>query len=134
MVTPGNAGPTPIAERAVPVAPSPPETTDWPKQATDSIVRVVDSVRDRTAGPAVKVARGIVYGSVLALLAVPLFVIILVGAMRAVERGLIMIGESREWSFLYEPMWLVYLLFGLVFFLVGRRFWAMAKRPAPVTP
>jgi hypothetical protein len=132
MAIPGSAGPTP-AERVVPVAPSPPETTDWPKQATDSIVRVVDTVRDKTAGPAVTAARAIVYGTILAVLALPLFLLALVGTMRAVERGLIMIGESREIAWLLQPMWLVYLLFGLLFFIVGLRLWAKARKPAPAT-
>jgi hypothetical protein len=131
MATPGSAGPS-TTERALPVAPTPPDvTSDWPKQATDSIVRVVDSVRDKTAGPAVTAARGIVYGSILAFLALPLFILLLVGAMRAVERGLIMIGESRNISALLQPMWLVYAIFGLFFFLLGRRFWAKARKPAP---
>jgi hypothetical protein len=134
MATPGSAGPS-STERALPVAPSPPDvTSDWPKQATDSIVRVVDSVRDKTAGPAVSAARGIVYGSILVVLALPLFILVLVGAMRALERGLIMIGESRNIPWLLQPMWLVYLLFGLLFFLVGLRFWARARKPAPTTP
>lgn len=131
MATPGSVGPT-TTERAVPVAPTPPDpSADWPKQATDSIVRVVDQVRDKTAGPAVTAARGIVYGSILAILALPLFLFLLVGLMRAMERGLIMIGESREWSLLLQPMWLVYLFFGLIFFLVGLRLWARARKPAP---
>lgn len=134
MAIPGSVGPTPTTERPVPVAPSPPESSDWPKQATDSIVRVVDSVRDKTAGPAVTAARAVVYGSILALLALPLFILLLVGAMRALERIFIMIGERFQISWLLQPMWLVYLLFGLTFFLVGLRLWARARRPAPVTP
>jgi hypothetical protein len=134
MATPGSAGP-PTTERAVPVAPTAPEAPgDWPKQATDSIVRVVDSVRDKTAGPAVTAARGIVYGTILIALAIPLFVLLLVGAMRALERGFIMIGESRNISLLLEPMWLVYLLFGLLFFVVGLRLWSRARKPAPPSP
>ena len=130
MATPGDPAP-PTIERAVPVAPAPPEpTADWPKQATDSIVRVVDTVRDKTAGPAVTAARGIVYGSILAVLALPLFLFLLIGAMRAVERGFIMIGESRNIPWLLEPMWLVYLLFGALFFAIGRQRWAKARKPA----
>lgn len=117
----------------MPVAPSAPESSDWPKQATDSIVRVVDSVRDKTAGPAVTAARAVVYGSILALLALPLFLLLLIGAMRALERAFIMIGERFEISVLLQPMWLVYFVFGFLFFLVGLRFWARARRPAPVT-
>lgn len=134
MATPGSAGPT-TTDRALPVAPAAPDpASDWPKQATDSIVRVVDSVRDKTAGPAVTAARAVVYGSILAILALPLFILLLVGAMRALERGLIMIGESRGIAWLLQPMWLVYLLFGLLFFVVGLRLWARARKPAPTTP
>ena len=133
MATPGSVDPS-TTERALPVAPAAPEATgDWPKQATDSIVRVVDTVRDKTAGPAVSAARGIVYGSILEVLAMPLFVILLVGAMRALERGFIMIGESREIAFLLQPMWLVYTIFGLLFFLTGLALWRRARKPAPTS-
>jgi len=134
MAIPGSAAPTPTTERPVPVAPSAPESSDWPKQATDSIVRVVDTVRDKTAGPAVTAARAVVYGSILALLGLPLFLLLLIGSMRALERAFIMIGERFEVSVLLEPMWLVYLLFGSTFLFVGLRFWARARRPAPVAP
>jgi hypothetical protein len=133
MDTAGSPGPS-TPERAVPVAPSPPDTTDWPKQATDSIVRVVDTVRDKTAGPAVTAARGIVYGSILAVLSIPLFVLVLAGSMRALERILIKVGETWNVSWLLEPMWLVYLIFGLAFLLAGQRLWRRARKPVPVTP
>lgn len=134
MAIPGSAAPS-TPERAVPVAPTPPEpATDWPKQATDSIVRVVDQVRDKTAGPAVTAARGVVYGSILVILALPLFLFFLIGLMRAMERGLIMIGESRGIAVLLEPMWIVYAFFGLIFFLTGLRLWAKARKPAPTNP
>ena len=134
MATPGSGGPS-TTERALPVAPTPPDVpSDWPKQATDSIVRVVDSVRDKTAGPAVTAARGIVYGSILLALSVPLFILLLVGAMRALERGFIMIGEKWGISALLQPMWLVYAIFGFIFFVLGRWFWGKARKPAPTTP
>lgn len=134
MAIPGTAASTPTTKRALPVAPSPPESADWPKQATDSIVRVVDSVRDKTTGPAVAAARAVVYGTILAVLGLPLSVLLLVGLMRITERLLIMLGEWQQWSFLAEPMWLVYLLFGSAFFLVGVRLWAKAKQPLPNAP
>ena len=134
MAIPGSTAPS-TPERAVPVSPTPPEpSADWPKQATDQIVKVVDQVRDKTAGPAVTAARGVVYGSILAILSIPLFLLLLIGSMRAVERGFIMIGESRGVSVLLEPMWLVYLLFGALFFFVGLALWRRARNPAPVKP
>ena len=35
----------------------------WPDQATDFIVNTVEVVRDKTVGPAVTVARGVVFGT-----------------------------------------------------------------------
>lgn len=44
----------------------PPQTDEssgsWPEQATDLIVQGVGTVRDKTVGPAMTVARAIVYG------------------------------------------------------------------------
>ncbi len=35
---------------------------DWPAQTADTIERVVGSVRDKTAGPAISAGRAVVYG------------------------------------------------------------------------
>ena len=35
---------------------------DWPAQAADAIVNAVETVRDRTTTPIMKVARGLVFG------------------------------------------------------------------------
>ena len=102
--------------------PAPP--TDWPKQATTSIVKVVDTVRDKTTGPALSAAQWVVYGTVIALLAVPLLVFLLVGTMRLLE------GLLSTW--LNQPMWIVYLFFGLIFTVAGRLLWGKARNPSPV--
>ncbi|MEO7427847.1 MAG: hypothetical protein ABIY48_00540, partial [Acidimicrobiales bacterium] len=46
---------------ASPSAPS--GSGDWPAQAADTIERVVGSVRDKTTGPAITLARWVVYGT-----------------------------------------------------------------------
>src|SRR4051794_38452383 len=78
---------TPTVEEPLPpsasLAPSPGE--DWPAQATDAIVRVVDSARDKTTGPAVNAAHAAKYGIVVAILALPVGVILLIGFMRFFE-------------------------------------------------
>lgn len=51
---------------------------DWPQQATTRVVDLVDNVRSKTAGPAIRISRAIVYGIValiLLLLALPIFLI-----------------------------------------------------------
>ncbi len=115
--------------------PAPPPPADWPQQATKSIVNVVDKVRDRTTGPAITAARVAVYGTVIVLLAAPLFVFLLVGSMRLYERILIAIANNRGWAWLQDPMWIVYDTFGLGFVMVGIWFWGRARHlpdPDPV--
>lgn len=104
--TPGPAGP-----------PMPPE--DWPAQATRSIVRTVDSVRDKTTGPAVNAARYLIFGTTIALLAVPVFIVLLIFAGRVTENLLELLG-------LEEPMWLVYLIYGTLFTAAGLVLWRKA--------
>jgi hypothetical protein len=99
-----------------------PASPDWPVQATDSIIRLVDNVRDKTAGPAITASRVFVYGFVIALLGVPLAVLLLVGMMRALESVL------EIWF--TDPIWMVYLIFGTTFVLVGFWCWRQARKPA----
>lgn len=112
------------------MAPPAPDTTDWPAQATDSILNLVDSVRDKTTGPALTAARAVVYGTIIFLLAIPLAIMLLIGAMRAMEGILLFIGEKTGWAFLVDPMYLVYLTFGVLFVLASRYLFRKAQKPA----
>jgi hypothetical protein len=92
--------------------------TDWPAQATDTIVKVVGQVRDKTTGPIITVARGVVYGTLAAILgtiAAVLFFIFLI-------RGLTVLVEE-----LWEPgkVWAVYLGLGVLLTLIG---WIVMKK------
>jgi hypothetical protein len=116
------------------IASSEPPPPDWPKQATQQIVTVVDGVRDATTGRALTAARYLVYGTVLALLGVPLLVVLLVGLMRWLEGGLLLLNEKLEWGWLEHPYYLVYLAFGTAFLVAGFSFWRSANRAAPVPP
>jgi hypothetical protein len=113
--------------------PSPPSPTDWPKQATETIVTSVDWVRDRTTGPAVTAARVVVYGTVLGLLAIPLAVISLIFLMRISEHFLLWLGDHAGWTWLSDPMWIVYLFYGLVFVLGGAACWRRASKAPTAT-
>jgi len=115
---------------ALPPTPPPP---DWPRQATQQIVKVVDGVRDATTGRALTAARFLVYGTVLALLAVPVLVLALVGLMRWFEGGLLWLHETLEWGWLEDPYYLVYLFFGAVFLIAGRVLWHSANKAIPAT-
>lgn len=107
---------------------------DWPRQATDSIVRVVDNVRDKTTGPALTAARFLVYGTVLVLLAIPLGILLLTFSMRVVEHALISIYDRTGWVIFEQPMWIVYTMFGLGFVAAGAWCWRRSKRPPTPVP
>jgi hypothetical protein len=106
-------------------------SAEWPVQATDAIVRVVDAVRDKTTGPALNVARWLIYGLVLLLLSMPLAVLALIGAMRLVEGGLLWLSVTYAWAdWLHDPIGFVYILFGSVFVLAALICWRKGKAPA----
>jgi hypothetical protein len=134
--TPGSPGTTggigSPSSPSRPTPPSAPTSGDWPRQATDSIIRLVDNVRDRTSGPAVTAARAVVYGSIIAILGLPLFILTLVGAMRLFEHGLLKIGEWQQWTWMTDPMWFVYEVFGTSFVIVGVVLWGKARKSPAV--
>jgi hypothetical protein len=124
---PSAVGPaTPAAARtgARPVAPPTPRTDDWPIQATDQIVKLVDTVRDKTTGPALTAAAAVKYGILALLLALPLTVLVFIALFRGLERALIGLG-------LHEPMWIVDLVFGSIFLLTGMFLWRKSTQPLP---
>lgn len=97
-------------------APPPPER-DWPAQAADTIERVVGSVRDKTTGPALTVARGVVYGTFAALVGTACLVVLVIMAIRLLDSYLpdAVFGEDH--------MWAAYLILGVVFVVTGGVLW-----------
>ncbi len=96
---------------------------DWPKQVTDQIVSTVDDIRDKTTGPAIKISRSVVYGLTacfLLLLSIPFFVI-------GTNRGLIEIFDTWIVSDRSSAVWIVYLITGVLWLIIGLFFWR--KRP-----
>jgi O-antigen/teichoic acid export membrane protein len=55
---------------------------DWPAQAADTIVRVVDQVRDKTTDKVITVSRLVVYGLMASFLGLFALVIVLILAVR----------------------------------------------------
>jgi len=118
--TPGRPAPT------LP-GPPPPER-DWPAQAADTIERVVGQVRDKTTGPALTAARGVVYGTFGGIIAVACLIMLIIGAVRLVDSYLpdAVFGEDH--------MWVAYLLIGLVLVIAGALCWARRQpREEPQT-
>ena len=106
--TPGRPAPT------LP-GPPPPER-DWPAQAADTIERVVGQVRDKTTGPALTTARGIVYGTFGGIIAIACLILLIIGAIRLID------------SYLPGDVWAAHLILGLVFVVVGAVLWSR-RRP-----
>jgi hypothetical protein len=109
--------PAPIVD--VELVPPPPSTSDWPTQATNTIVDLVDQVRAKTTGPAITVARGIVFGVIVAVLALVVVVLLLIFLIRLTTEVLELIWEG-------SGVWLTYLLYGVLFTVAGAI--AFAKR------
>jgi hypothetical protein len=97
-------------------APSPPDR-DWAAQAADTIERVVGSIRDKTTGPALTMARGVVYGTFAALVGTACLVVLLAGTVRLLDNYLpdAVFGEDHIWA--------VYLILGLLFVIAGGALW-----------
>lgn len=95
---------------------TPVEAPDWPAQVTDRIIGVVDQVRVKTTDQAITVARGLVFGTVVAILAVVIITLVLVGSFRMLD------------GYLPVPTWSVYLILGGIVTLIGVALWMM-RRP-----
>jgi hypothetical protein len=96
---------------------------DWPSQAADTIERVVGSVRDKTTGPALTVARAIVYGLLAALVGIPAVVMAIVGLVRLVDNYL------PDSVFGEDHMWVTYLVFGVPMLIAGMVLWVRRHGP-----
>ena len=91
------------------------DTPDWPQQATETIVDFVDNVKHKTTEPATKIVRAVVYGIAIVLLGVPALIMLLVGivhGLNQVATGVLDLG-----------VWLVYLVLGVIFTIVGAVLW-----------
>lgn len=93
-------------------------SADWPAQAADAIVEVVGKVRDATTGPILTAARGVVYGTAIALLGATALVLVLVGAVRFLDT--LIPGE----------VWSAYLVLGLVLTGIGLVLWSRRHAPS----
>ena len=92
---------------------------DWAVQTADTIERLVESVRSNTSDRLVSVTRLVVFGllaAILGLIALVLFAILVVRILN---------------NYIPGGVWIVYLLLGGLFTLVGLLLWRQAwKRPA----
>ena len=106
---------TPYADQEV-------STEDWPAQFADSIENVVGTVRDKTTGPLLTIARGVVYGTFAAVLGLAALIVAVIALVRFVDNYLpdAVFGEDH--------MWATYLLLGAIFTIGGAVLWRQ-RRP-----
>lgn len=89
-------------------------TPDWPQQATETIVGLVDNVKHKTTQPATKAVRAIVYGIVILILGVPAVIMLLIGIVHLFSQAANSAGLG---------VWLVYLVLGLILTIAGWVLW-----------
>jgi hypothetical protein len=91
---------------------------DWPAQAADTIERVVGTVRDKTTGPAITIARWVVYGTFALVVGTAVAVLVAIAAVRVLNVYL-----PDAW-FGEEHVWAAHLLVGAVFTVAGMVLWS----------
>ncbi len=107
---PSEPAPAP-AESSIPGLPP-----DWPMQATDRVVGLVDNVRSKTAGPAIRVSRAVVYGIVALVLALVALPLLLVGVTHLLNYAI------------PGDIWRVYFIIGGVLTIGGLIMWTRRPR------
>ena len=120
-------GPASVPDPAASGPPSTPlgpagDGSDWPAQAADAIERTVGAVRDRTTGPAITIARGVVYGMFALLVGSAVAVLLAVAAVRLIDVYLpdSVVGEEHTWA--------AHLLVGAAFSGLGMLLWSQRSR------
>lgn len=92
---------------------------DWPAQAADAIVNAVETVRDRTTTPIMKIARGLVFGVFAGTIIIVIAALAIIGAVRLLDEAL------------PSGVWLPYLILGVLFTVVGALLFRRRNAPAP---
>jgi hypothetical protein len=109
--------------------PSPPApATDWPAQVTDAVVNVVDSVKDKTTGPATSAARGVVYGLLGAIVGTAALVIFLVLLFRGIDILVQLVLDAAGAEKAGRSVWIAHTIMGLLFLVPGLMLWRRGSR------
>jgi len=86
---------------------------NWADEMTDTVVRTIDAVRDKTTVPVIYAARGLVFGIVAAFLGVFVLVLLILGLLRGTQALLdIWVSQARA-------VYLSYLIVGSVICIAG---------------
>lgn len=116
LVSPAMADASPTETPAAGGIPGLPD--DWPQQATTRVVDLVDNVRSKTAGPAIRISRAIVYGLVAMILLIIAMPLLLIGLTRLLDYAI------------PGDIWRVYAIIGGAFTALGLFLWSRRPRGA----
>jgi hypothetical protein len=105
------------ASRPTSPPPSPVGDDDWADQAADTVVKVVDAVREKTTGPILTAARAVVYGMIGVFAGLVALIVLTIALVRLVD------------VYLPGEVWSAHLLIGTLFTVGGLLVWR--KRYAP---
>jgi hypothetical protein len=97
------------------MAADPRTDASWPDQATDLIVSTVGTIRDKTVGPAMTAARGVVYG----------FFALLVGLCALVLSTILLIRIVTVYT---GRVWIAQIGLGVIFGIVALALWGKARK------
>ncbi len=100
-------------------SPTPSSSDDWATEATRTVVRTVDKVRDQTTAKALLLAKAVVYIPLIIGFVAIVFMMLLIGGIRVLDLAL--------------PIWGVYLLLGAIFTIAGLIVWKKRGRLEPVS-
>lgn len=104
--------------------------SDWPAQATDTIVGLVDQVKDKLQGPATSIARTVVYGTLAAIVGTAALVLFLVLLLRGLDILALLVLDLADFERAGRSTWIAHLILGLVFTGFGALLMRKAARPA----
>ncbi len=87
---------------------------NWADDTTDQVVKLVDTVRDKTTKPAITAARGVVFGILAVFLGLVALVLLLITLTRGLQVGILehFLDQGRA-------VYVSYLIIGGMFSLVG---------------
>ena len=105
--------------------------SDWPKQATDTIVGLVDQVKDKVEGPATSVARTVVYGTLAAIVGTAALILGLVLLVRGFDILADLLLDVADIERAGRSTWIAHLVTGLFMAVPGVLMLRKATRPAP---
>lgn len=104
--------------------------SDWPAQATETIVGMVDTVKEKTTGPATTAVRGAVWGLLIAIVGTAALVLFLVLFVRGVDIGVQTALDGLNIEKPGRATWIAHTITGLVFLLPGVWFLRKGTRAA----